>query len=252
MPSVRAADGTSSAPRPCRRHGSPGGSQRDELGELGRGERVDRERLDPGERAHGVHEPPARPHGRRGAREQRALQVGELGRVARLHAPARVGPPAQHAEPGARRVEQDAIEGVASRTGSRRRRRRSGTTEVSRHRATLRITVRTRAGWTSAATTRPSSCMRSAAPPALPPGADATSSTRSPGCGSSAATTAWLAWSCGRDPTLAERVERTEIAGVANEERAGHERTRLDLDPERRAARRRRRRSSCASGSRAA
>ena len=26
MPSVRAADGTSSAPRPCRRHGSPGGA----------------------------------------------------------------------------------------------------------------------------------------------------------------------------------------------------------------------------------
>ena len=54
-----------------------------------------------------------------------------------------------------------------------------------------------------------------------------------------------------RDAPVAQRVERAEVTGVAHEERAGYERSGLDLDAERAQLGGHRRRRSCASGSRA-
>ena len=54
------------------------------------------------------HSPDA--HGVEGGREQVLLQRGELGHVLGTPAPARLGAAAQHAEAGARGVEQDAVE----------------------------------------------------------------------------------------------------------------------------------------------
>ena len=111
MPSVPAADGTSSAPRPCIRHGSPGGSLATSSGSSDAANASTRERLEPGERAHRVDEATPRTYGARCFGQQVALQRRELGDVVRLHAPTRVGSTAQHAQPRTRRVEQHPVEG---------------------------------------------------------------------------------------------------------------------------------------------
>ena len=62
---------------------------------------------------------------------------------------------------------------------------------------------------------------------ALPPGAAATSSTRSPGCGSSTADDGLARLVLRRDAgRRATRAQRAEVAGVAHEQRVGHERRR--------------------------
>ena len=182
MPSVRAADGTSSAPRPCRRHG------------VARRRRARRSRAAPTRRTRrpptvsmlvSVHtEYTRRPPGRTAraaaasiSRCRPARSVASRG-CTRQRAS---GPPAQHAEPGARRVEQDPVE---ARVGHRKPAAVGGdrARSIVRSSARPRITVRTRR-MQIGRDHEPSSRMRSAAPVALPPGADATSSTRSPVAG---------------------------------------------------------------------
>ena len=107
--------------------------------EFGIGERVDGERLDLRERAHGIDETSAGTHGACGADEQRPLHVGECRDVARLHSPTCVRPASQHAEPGARRVDQHPIEGLigerqpASVGDDRDDDGRSATTDIASH-----------------------------------------------------------------------------------------------------------------------
>ena len=225
MPSVRAADGTSSAPRPCRRHGAPGGSTRDELGELRRRERVDAEVSIARERAHRVDEPAAGRTARAAAREQRALERRRGRRR-------RVGCTRQRAS-GRRRSTPSPVHGASSSTRSKlavgdrelaavgddgrdRRRARSAPRRA--------CTVRTRAGCRSAATTsRRRACARPRRSPcrrartrrrARAPPAAGRARRRRPGSPGPAASTR---------PSRT-RGERAEVAGVAHEQRVGHER----------------------------
>ena len=232
MPSVRAADGRRSAPRPCRRHGAPGGVERDEVGELRRGQRVDPERLDPGERAHGVDEPPARAH--RARRARRAARA-----AASASSAASRGCTRQRAS-GRRRSTPSPVHGASSSTRSKvpsrdrqpasvgddgHDRGEAGTRAAPRidraHARRLRRRPRPR--------DRRRACARRSRS-ALPPGAAATSSTRSPGCGSSAATTAWLAWSCGvtRPSRTAASAPRSPVWRTRSA--PGTSAPRLDLD----------------------
>ena len=164
MPSVPASEGSRSAPRPCRRHGAPAASERGEV-RAARTPRTRRLRPSPrAERAHRVHEPAARPHGVAAAatsssRCSAARSRTSLGR----HPPARVGPAAQHAEAAARRVEQHTVERLRRAPAVRGRRRRPARSHRERRGDRRRArAVRTRPACTSAATTSPSSRMRSA------------------------------------------------------------------------------------------
>ena len=151
-----------------------------------------------GQRAHRVDEPPAGPDHRRRGGEQLALQRGQLVDRVRLDPPARLGPAAQHPEPGARRVEQHPVEARRRRTAARGRRPRPARPTPARAAPTARAhEAEPRPRCTSTATTSPRSSIASASAVAFPPGAAPTSSTRSPGCAPTAAATAWLAWSCG-------------------------------------------------------
>ncbi len=79
MPSVAAACGSRSAPRP-RGQGAPGGGDRDQVGQVLGRPPVDAQRLLVGERAHRVQEDTARPHQEGGRRQEIALQRRELRR----------------------------------------------------------------------------------------------------------------------------------------------------------------------------
>ena len=225
MPSVRAAEGTRSAPRPWRRHGSPGGSSATKSGSSDAANASTADRLDARERAHA-----SRRAGRPGRTMRAAAASSARWRPASsatsrgLDAPARVGPPAQHAQARARRVEQHPVERRRRRTGGGGRRRRAGAPTLSRprpRRAHDRADARrVHVGGDHEARRR--ACARPRRPP-CPPGAGATSRTRSPGCGSSAATTAWLRLVLRRDPAVAHQLERAEVAGVAHEQRVGDE-----------------------------
>ena len=143
--------------------------------------------------------------------------------VARPHAPARVGPAAQHAEaactarraaPGRRRRRRTAGWRPSATSGRDRRRAppRARAARISCGRARGARRPRSRA--------RRRACARRR-PVALPPGAEATSRMRSPGCGSSARHDAWLAWSWGVTRPSRDRVERAEVAGVAHNSASG-------------------------------
>ena len=71
---------------------------------------VDAERLLVRQRAHRVHEPAAGPHRAAAAASSTRCSAARSRTSLGLHAPARVGPAAQHAEPAARRVEQHPVE----------------------------------------------------------------------------------------------------------------------------------------------
>ena len=106
MPSVPAAWGSSSAPRPQGCHGGPGGSRtRNVSARVASTVVGDVGGLGAGEGAHRVDEPTARPQRPRGADDERDLQGDELG-GRRPDPPAGLGSSAQHAEPGAGRVDE--------------------------------------------------------------------------------------------------------------------------------------------------
>ncbi len=231
MPSVCASDGSSNAPRPNRRHGAGGGGSGDEVGQLGARPFVDAERLFLRERAHRVDEPAAGTDRVGRGREQHALQRGEIAHVGRFDAPAGVGPAPEHAEPAARRVEEDPVERARRAPRGDGRRRRSSRWHRARRCVRRRaIRVRTRPGCRSAATTRPSAPMRSAAAVALPPGADARSRMRSPGCGIEDADDRLARLVLRGRPPLGDRGQRREVARVPHEQCARRQRARLDLD----------------------
>ena len=200
MPSVPASDGQQQRAPSVRAPRCAGRRQCGEIGEGPARELVDRDGLGGGERAHRVDEPPARAHrggcrAQHGALRARPVSSTSLGR----DAPARVGAAPQHAETAARRVEQHAVErSRRARPWHACRRRRRARPSRRPRRSVPRASTRIRAGVARRRRRRGRRRrMRSAIALALPPGAAARSSTRSPGCGSSAATTAWLAWSCG-------------------------------------------------------
>ena len=252
MPSVRGV-GRAAAARRARAVATvaPGGVSADELRQRDRAANSSMAQgLRGRDRAHRVDEAAARPHGCGRGEEQLALErrrarVTSLG----LDPPARVGTPPQHAEAAARRVEQHAVEGCrARRTGAGRRRRPAAIEsqpEPAQRRGPARGLV------PGSRRRRPRGRrrrMRSAIAPALPPGAAATSSTRSPGCGSSTATTAWLAWSCGVARPSRTAASAPMSPAAAQHERVGHERAPFDARARRRATPARPRRPSRADG----
>ena len=86
----------------------------------------------------------------------------------------------------------------------------------------------------------------------FPPGAAPTSSTRSPGCASTAATTAWLPWSCGVARPSRTAGHPARVAGAAHDQRVGQQRGRVRRSRRPPPARRRPRRPSRGGGSPAA
>ena len=155
MPSVPAACGRRSAPRPCGATGRPGGGSGDEAGQvLGGPRRRRRASRLAGERAHRVDEHAARAHQRRGGGEQLALQRGEL--VDRRPAAAASG---RRAGGAARRGRCTARRGAPGRTCAARSGtaravgRRPGTRCGSPMRWRAPSIMRTRPASTSSATT---------------------------------------------------------------------------------------------------
>ena len=126
----------------------------------------------------------SRPPGRTivaAAREQLALQRGELVDRVGLDPPARLRSAPQHPEARARRVEQHAVEGVRPERQSRGRRPRPESTAASPSRVAARRTRSSRPACDVDRHDEPRSSIASASAVALPPGAAPTSSTRSPG-----------------------------------------------------------------------
>ena len=112
---------------------------------------------------------PPGPHALGRRAQQLELELGQ-----RLRAPAQVGPRGEHAEPGARRVDERAVEARQLRRQRRGRRRARRARSSRRAGATFSSSSRARASFTSTATTSPASIV------ALPPGAAQRSSMRSP------------------------------------------------------------------------
>ena len=147
--------------------------------------RGDVSRFERRERADGVDEQPAWAQHGGCCHGERNLEIGQTRQRALLDAPPGVGPAAQHAEAAARRVDEDAVKPGPDLTEvvAKGRACPSATTHatcVSPRRAAAVCTKRKRPACRSAATTRPVPPSCSAIAVALPPGAAATSSTRSP------------------------------------------------------------------------
>ncbi len=85
-------------------------------------------------------------------------------------------------------------------------------------------------GSTSTATTSPPSPVRSAIAVALPPGAAATSSTRSPGLRREDVDHGLAGLVLGRGPALGDRGQRRGVAGAAHDQCAGDEPAAFDRD----------------------
>ena len=164
--------------------------------------------------------------------EQRPLQLGEVGRVARLHPPARVRAAAQHTQSRARRVEQHAIEarvghGQLPAIGDRRNDRADAATSRRPHHGAHACGMHVGREH------------HAVVAHALGRGGGLAARCR---CDVENAF-ARLRIERGhdrlarlvlrRDATGAHRVERAEIAGVTHEERGGVETPGLDVDAER-------------------
>ena len=115
-------------------------------------------------------------------------------------APAQVGPRGEDAEPGARRVDERAVEAGQARRAARARRPRRRVTFLAPSRTTFARSSLARPACFSTATTSPASCV------AFPPGAAQRSSVRSPSCDPTARPASCEPRLCGQMRPRAERV----------------------------------------------
>ena len=219
MPSVPAACGSSTRrPGPDGRHGAGGRRLGGEAGER----RPAPSRRPPmvsarGERAHRVDEPAPGAHRGRGARQQLALERGELVDRVRAQAPACLGSAPQHAEPGARRVERAPGRSARPRTAARGRRPRPGAT-VPQPETARRVGDEPRRA-AGVHVERDDRGRRrripSASAVALPPGAAPISRTRSPALRVDERGDGLAGLVLGRRPAVAHRRQRGRVAGAA-------------------------------------
>ena len=203
-------------------------------GVLGRGDRRRSSFSRRRDRAGRVDQRAARAQRPRRADQQPALERGEALDVGRRLAPAGVGARGERPEVGAGRVQEDPIVARAEvglgRVGDRSRR-----TQSAPARAQSASISAARRGSASIETISPRSPIRAAIAVVLIPGPAQRSSTRSPGCGSSSATTACEPRDCGTSSPVAIRAPTGSAARSTTSPSAGSssppEPGPRDLDP---------------------